>query len=355
MSDLITLPRKSAEFESYLRGSFSKELRALPLQTLNVNSPTEAVTFQILPLSAINRPGLLSRLLVIFKVRSFLWVLLPMFVVLAKNIDLGTVVDPWVVAFATVGVLFALMAMNLRNEYFDHMKGADRVLPESGTGAIQKGWVTAAEVQAYSIMWLVLALAMAALVTFAYAKVVLVALVAFNLGVWAQFQKSASFKYHIGGELSFYILIGPLLTIGYQLSMGRDWDSESMAIGAVWGLFVLFLHHVRNFLNILSSTQAGFSNTINWLGFDRSRRLLAGWWYFAVIACSAYQHFYGGFKKGLLTFAILVVAGIPFVQNLKKLSSPVGGQIRRVYRQGYFLFLLATGLWFLESLWLIIR
>lgn len=354
MSELITLPRNSPEFESYLRGNFSKEKRALPMQTLNVNSPSETVTFRVLPLTQIQRPGFFVRLLTVFKVRSFLLVLLPMFVVLAKNLTTRQIQDPVVVTLSTIGVLFALLSMNLRNEYVDHIKGVDRVLSETGSRAIQKGWVSAAQVQFYSSIWLALALLCSLPVLFATPKVLLVILPAIAVGLWAQFKKSDSFKYQRGGEFSLFLLLGPFLCLGYQQSMGVDWDWQTLWTGVLWGLLVLFLHHVRSFLDIFSSTQAGFTNTINWLGFDKSRRLLAAWWGCVVVGSTMFHGFYSSLQIAILNFIFLGAAAVPFTINLKKLSSPMGSQMRVVYRRGYFLFLLATGLWFFESLWSIL-
>lgn len=351
MSELVTLTKNSPEFESYMLGTFATDKRALPVQTLNVNSASETVTFRITPLAQIERPGTLKVLLQTFKVRSFLLVFLPLFLVLTKNIADKTFFEPLTTIVATLGVLVAFIAVNLRNDYMDHMKGVDRVLPNSGSRAIQKGWVTAAQVRSYSTLLLFVAILSALPIVFAFPVISIPIAGGLVLGLWAQFQKTNSFKYQIGGELLIFLLLGPLLTIGYQLSMGAPYDPESFWLGCLWGWLVLFVVHLRNFANILPSAQAGFTNTVNWLGFDKARRLIAIWWFLFVVFNFIYHAMFAALYWGFYLSLVLLFVSVSFILKLKGLSSPVGSDLRAVYRSGYYLFLIAMGLWVFECLW----
>jgi 1,4-dihydroxy-2-naphthoate octaprenyltransferase len=171
------------------------------------------------------------------------------------------------------------------------------------------------------------------------------------VGLWAQFQKQNSFKYQIGGELAIFVLLGPLLTLGAQMAMGGGYDPQVVWLGCLWGWAVLFVVHLRNFRNILPSLQAGFSNTVNWLGFDKARRLLALWWGLLLVFNFAYFYFYNDVLVGAAISSFLLLASIPFVIKMKNLSSPVGSDMKSAYHSGVYLFLLAMGLWILQCLW----
>ncbi|MEN0058789.1 MAG: prenyltransferase [Bdellovibrio sp.] len=351
MSELRTLSRSSAEFEAYLLGTFSRTHRAVPVQTLNANSGSETVTFRIVPLEQISRPSGWMIALKTLKVRSFILVMVPLFVVLTKNTVDRTLADGLTTLIATIGVLFAFAAVDLRNDYMDHIKGVDRIFQNSGSRAIQNGWLTAAQVKALSVAFLVVALLCAMSLIVAFPVLAGVMAVALVVGVWAQFQKKNSFKYQIGGELALFVLLGPLLTVGYQLAMGVHFDRDSFWIGCLWGWLVLFVLHLRNFVNLLPSVQAGFSNTVNWLGFDRSRRMLALWWGLFIVFNCLYHVFYAGLIWGVFfTFALLVIS-IRFILRLKALSSPVGSEVHSIFRSGLYLFLFAISLWVIECLW----
>lgn len=355
MSQLVTLSKSSPEFESYLLGTFSKDQRALPVQTLNVNSASETVTFRIVPVDSLQRPSFFAVFLQTFKVKSFLLILVPLFLVLTINIADSAPIDPQTTVLATVGVLLAFVAVNLRNDYMDHMKGVDRVLEKSGSRAIQNGWVTAAQVKFYSSVLLALAILCAIPIAVALPEVVWVLGASVAVGLWAQFKKQNSFKYRIGGELALFLMFGPFLTVGYQQAMGLLWDAESVALGCLWGWLVLFVVHLKNFANILPSAQAGFTNTINWLGFDKSRRLLAFWWGAFVFFNLVYHGVYAGQYWGFYASVVLIFLSFSFIARLKNISSPAGSELQGVYRSGFKLFLTTIGLWVFECLWYLLQ
>ena len=133
--------------------------------------------------------------------------------------------------------------------------------------------------------------------------------------------------------------------------MGARFDQESLWLGVVWGWGVLFVVHLKNFTDILPSSQAGFRNTVNWLGFDNARRLLAFWWLSFVGMNLVYHYLFAGRYWGFyLSLAVLFVS-TSFIVKLKSISSPVGGELLQVYKYGLTLFLVTVGLWVFECLW----
>ena len=61
MKRLVTLTKANSEFESYLLGSFSRTERAIPVQSLNISTGAEQVTFEIVAIEEIQVPKLFSK------------------------------------------------------------------------------------------------------------------------------------------------------------------------------------------------------------------------------------------------------------------------------------------------------
>lgn len=346
-----TLQKSDADFESYLLGTFSETHRAIPIQTLNVNSPSETVTFKIVKVEDIEYPGALVFFARAFRLHHLLMILFPLLLVLTKNTTDKHLPDSVAVLLATLGVVFGFVAAGFRNDYMDHIKGMDRICQDVGSRVIQLGWLTACEVRRYSYFFLFLALCCAVPVVWSVPEVGVIVALALLVGLWAQFTKRHSFKYQIGGELAIFVLLGPLLTTGYQMALGAGFDWEVVYLGAIWGWMILFLIHLKNFGQIMILSQAKFQNTITWLGFDRSRKLLGAWWLIFIILYFAYHCRFAGFYFGwYMSLAILFLSSRYFIR-VRNISSPVGSDLIKIQAIGRRLYLLVVGIWTFESLW----
>lgn len=341
-SQLRTLEKGSADFQAYLLGTFSQTERALPVQSLNVNSQSESVTFRIVPTTQITRPPRIIFWVQFFKIKNFLLVLFPLFLITVKNLSNNTLIDPLAGLISAVGIFFAFVSLSLRNDYLDHVRGIDRVLTNRGSRAIQNGWATAASVRRKAIVFLVLALLLAVPVLVTFPAVFMPLIVGLAAGAWA---------YQLGGEFSLFLLLGPVLTVGYQLSMGMHFDLESLLLGGLWGWLVLYLTHLKNLASIIASSQARFKNTVNRLGFDKARRLIAVWWILFVVFYGAYHLFYSSLILGLYGTVLLTFITFRLVFKLKKLSTPAGSEMKVVYDSGRRLFQIAVIMWTLENFW----
>lgn len=351
MTEVKTLSKGSPEFESYLLGSFSRTHRALPIQTLNANSSLETVTFEIVPVPEIKRPSFAILISHLLKVRAFILILFPVYLILVKNNADGTIEDPMVVLVSTFGILSAYIAVNLRNDYTDHMKGLDRINRQAGSRVIQKGWMTASEVRSFAHFFVVLAFFLAGLVIFAFPMVIGVVLLTTMVGIWAQFLKKGSFKYHKGGEFFVFLLLGPLLTTGYQISISGFWDIESLYLGIIWGWLVVFLQHLKNFEYIMINSQAGYQNTVTWLGFDKTKVLLKVWWLIFMAMFITYHLRYSGVFWTWFVCTVLSFCTLPFFISLNNLRSSIGSDLLRSRRLGYNLVLITLFLWAAENIW----
>lgn len=351
MSELLTLEKSHPDFEKYLLGSFSKTKRALPTQTLNVSSPHERVTFRIVDVDKIAKPFMVLRWIQLFKVKNFLLVLFPIFLISVKNFSTGKVVDPLLSLLAAAGVLFLHVAVNLRNDFDDHMNGLDRINSKAGSRAIQSGWVTAHQVRTLSWFFVALGVLCGAPVLKTFEPVVAgVSILLFVLffGV----RRASLGKYYRGhNEAVAFFLLGPLLTIGYDWAMIGGFDFETIAIGALVGWLAIFTLHLKNFEQIMVQSQASFVNVINKIGFDKSRRLLTWWWAIFFVTFLIYHHNYlSQFWTGV-DFLLLSILSIPFVTRLWHMQSSVGSDVVRVVRRGRILYLMVISLWFIETMW----
>ncbi len=354
MSQFVTLEKKSPEFNKFLRGTFSKTQRALPVKSLNVNTDQESITFQVVDVSEIKKPSLLTVWMKAFRPRSFLMVLFPMFLIASKNIVDNTVIDPETLFLATMGVLFLFTAFNLRNDYVDHMKGFDRIDPQLGSRPIQAGWLTAESVRKAGHWFLFLSFLTAFPIFIAFPPVLFFVVLAALISYLVLFRVNFSFKEAAGGELGILILVGPLLTSGYELSFTGTVRTETLVIGIIWGCMVLLPIHLRNLELIVSQSQAGLHNMVNYFGFDKGKRLIGYWWIFCLGGFIGYHFEYAGDFFFWFYGLFMIFVTFLFLQDLSQLKSPAGSRMLALRNKGKYLLAFIMSLWVIEVLWYLV-
>jgi 1,4-dihydroxy-2-naphthoate octaprenyltransferase len=351
VSRFVTLSKKDSEFQSYLLGTFSETERALPIQSLNVNTLNEQVTFKIVPISSLAMPTFMQKWLTILRVHTLTLVLLPIFLVLVKNLADAERFNYVVALCSCVGVALLHCAVNLRNDFYDHLSGIDRVNPERGSRAIQQGWITASQVKKLS--WFIMILSLVAGLPALVNEPRLILLVALSaIGVfWGYSASPSGFKYPRWNEFGAFILLGPLLTVGFEMSGKRDFDFETVFLGSLCGWLTVFLIHLKNFESILVQSQAELRNTINWLGFDKAKKMLLLWWLTFIFLFSSYHSLYSGKFWTVVSTLFVSIASIPFMIRLSSMESPIGSQITLLIRRGRFLYFTTLSIWLIENIW----
>lgn len=351
MTDLLTLSKQHPDFHKYLDGTFSKTVRALPIQSLNVDSINEQVTFQLVKVEEIKTPLFIPRWAKILRLNSVLLVAFPLFLVLAKNWMDGAVSDPISGVLAAAGAMLLFVGVNLRNDYVDHMRGLDRIHPQAGSQAIQKGWITAKSVNQWAITFAVAGFLLGLPAVVRYLQVLWPVVVLTVLAVVGLTQFKAGRKLRRWSEFSAFLLIGPLLTFGFQTSLGAKIDWEVFWLGAAAGWLAVFHIHLKNFLQLMVNTQGEFRNTVTGLGFEKAKHLLLGWWAVFLLLFNSYHFVYAStywawaalFASGLSSFAT--------VSTVLSLKSPVGSGMQRLESQGRWMLLFVVFFWFVENLW----
>jgi 1,4-dihydroxy-2-naphthoate octaprenyltransferase len=353
--DLITVSRRDPQFQSYLLGTFSRTERALPVQSLNVNTDSEKVTFHIVATGKIHKPSVGIRWAQILKLHNLYLAALPIFAILLKDGASGTLIHRWTTLASVLACLLLMMAVNLRNDFIDYSSGLDRVHPHSGSRAIQKGWVTAAQVKRFSDALLILGIlcglpALGQNYRILYLIGALILLAAVGLASYR-----TGLKYRHWSELTAFLLLGPLLTEGIQMSATGGFDFQSLAIGVITGWYAVFYLHLKNFSQLMVNHQASFKNTMTWLGFEKGKNLLLIWWSLFLVLLISYHFYFSDRVWRSLMIAMSLVAFFLFLHRLRHLTSPVGSAMRFMVsttRQLVFALLSLWLLGMLASLWM---
>lgn len=353
-NNLRTLSRTDADFSSYLLGTFSETERAIPLQTLNANSQSEQVTFQIVSIKDISQPSFFKKWIEVFKFRSFLLVGFPIFAILTKNLIDDVEMDPIVTLSSVFGCFAILIGANLLNDYFDHMRGLDRIHPDQQRKPIQKGWVTAQATKNWALVYLILGIVLGIPAVFLEPTLLwLIAIpTAVALGAWLTRQKGLKFRR--GAEYLIFLLTGPLLTVGFQLAISGEIDPEACWIGVLTGWFAVFLVHIKNFECLMVNAQAGLESTVVRLGFDKSRRLLAIWWGLFLLNFAIFHAVYAMTEWSIASFLLPPIVSYSFFKKLYSLSSPAGSEMKQFAKIARSVAVVVLGWWLVENFWLLL-
>lgn len=347
--EMITISKGDPGFDKYLLGSYSDQTRALPVSSMNVNSNLETITFKLVSKSEIKRP--LFYFLGLIKPRLMLLLLIPIFTIFTLAHSRGLVIDPLLPIFSAISILLAGVAVSLMNDFSDHMNGIDRLLPKELYRPIQKGWVSAWNVKVLSYFFIGLSFLFVVPIFFIYPFLLIYFLGTLILGVYAQFRNDQSFKHQRFGEVVLFILLGPVLSMGFMSSIsGLVIDVQSIWFGLFWGVFSLHLIHVQNFETLLVNSQAGVVNTTTVLGFDRSKMLLFGSWIFIGVLYALLELNWGT-KRIFMFWCFLFLITVPLLfRALKNSKSPLGSCKSLVCRLSYYLIILAEIFFFTRSL-----
>lgn len=353
MSELITLSKNDPRFRAYIEGTFSRDLRALPIQSLNVNTDLEQVTFRIFPTETMAPPFLGLHWLQVLKVRNFLLVAFPIFLVFVKDQLEGFLPDPLTAVLSSLGVLCLMAAANLRNDYQDHLSGLDRLHPHSESHAIQKGWVTAAQVHRWSFVYLIAGVCFGLPSFFLYPKVLVLVGAFALLGVLGMTSYQMGLKYRRWSEWTVFFLLGPLLTLGIHFSLGKNFDYQTVWIGILTGWMAVFYLHLKNFDQLMINDQAQFQNTMTWLGFEKGKKYLLFWWLLYVLLFQIYHFEFSSLYWQAVYLAGHLMVSLVFWKVIRSLKSPLGSKMKALSQIGYRAILLSMGLWILQSLTLL--
>jgi 1,4-dihydroxy-2-naphthoate octaprenyltransferase len=354
MGDFITLKKKDVDFEKYLLGTFSSNQIALPVQSLNINTEQEEITFNIVDCREIKRPSLFSFWVQVLKLRNLVLVLLPLLLVATKNWIDETMYDAVTGVCAAVAALLLHVSINLRNDFIDHVTGLDRIHPQAGSRAIQKGWIRAISVKNMSQATMIAGVVLGFPALLFYQEVLFVVIVTLSLGFFGIYFFKSGLKLRRWSEVFSFFLLGPLLTMGFQGALGASIDLEALLLGIVTGWFAVYYIHIKNFEMLMINSKAKIENTISLFGFEKSKKLIFFWWTSWLCMVAVYHWW---FCSHWWTYAFVLISLLlisPLYFALKSVDSPVGSSMVKAVRTAKYLYIFVIAFWLLESYWYLV-
>jgi 1,4-dihydroxy-2-naphthoate octaprenyltransferase len=351
MGELITVSKSDPNFEKYLLGTFSKEKRALPVESLNVNTEKEEVTFNLVDHKEIEKPNFIIMWAQIFKFRNFILVLLPIFLVSTKNWIDETMQDPLIGLMGALGSVFLHASITLRNDFIDHIIGFARIHPQSGSRAIQKGWIRAITLKKLSTALMISGVLLGFPALLAYKEVLYVTVISLVLGFVGVMTFKSGLKLRKWSEIFSFFLLGPLLTIGYQGALGGGFDLEVIFIGILTGWFAVYYIHIKNFEMLMVNSKAKITNSISAMGFEKSKGLIKFWWIAWLLMVDLYHWVYCSHWWAYMMIFASILLTLPLVFSLNVTDSPVGSSMARTVKTARYLYIFLISLWALESSW----
>ena len=283
-----TISSVHPDFMSYLDGSFSAEMRALPVRSMNADARSEmapgsnrdVVTFELISIRDIRNPSPFQLFWILLRPSTLILSLGPMMVIFAGILfkiglsdQSGLSLVPWWMSIgALIGVLSLQVSVNLFNDYFDHIRGKDRLSARGGSRAIKNGWVAARTLKhaAWGLFGFSVLLGAPVVMTH-FSAFILVAILALLAALEFASQK-LGLKYRGFGEILAFAMTGPLLTVGFSWALIGTATWAQAAMGVVFGSISLMYYHAANFENIMPDDQAGISTWATRTGFDASKK-----------------------------------------------------------------------------------
>lgn len=269
--EYITLTRNDPEFESYLLGTFSQKLRALPVETFHPQTVRERVTFRLVPREKVSAPPWWK--IYFWSCRPELLGLTmgPSIAAWLSNHDRFVEWTRWPSWFALLGVFFLHTAAFLMNDVQDHLRGLDRLNRRRGSQVIQRGWVSAAAMKKWA--WLNLSLAVLFGVP-AFLNAPLQLSIVCGGAILCMFALLFNRGARWGvSDLALGLLFGPLLSCGIALASFGICDWRDVVIGLAFGSLTAWVLQVRQIENLFRSQATGFRTFLGFWSFDRARAI----------------------------------------------------------------------------------
>jgi 1,4-dihydroxy-2-naphthoate polyprenyltransferase len=334
MERFKTLSRVDPEFLSYLDGTFSSTHIARPMRTMNVATAREEVTFEIVPLKEVNRPAIFKVIWTAARPSSLILSLGPVLSSILLAWMLGHIIETAKVVPAVAGILFFHLGMNFLDDYFDHRRGIDRLNPRSGSRAIQNGWIRGRTMFHAGLGLLGLSILLGLPIILGKPVLFLAAALFALLIGWGFSSQTARLKYRGFGELTTFILSGPLLTVGFVWACIGYFSWEYFFLGCAFGFTTVLYYHLKNIENIMVDSQAETRTLATRLGFDSSKTLVVAFAAFSSLSILMFDWAMDTHGYYILVLVAHVFALVPIAHRLVKAPSPLSSELREIRARG---------------------
>ncbi len=256
---------------------------------------------------------------------------------IARSQATGELIELKLACLTVIGILALHAAVNLFNDYHDHMRGWDLVREHGGARVISRGWLRAKDVHRAAWAAFLIAIAAGAPVVFSnFSSGLLLAL--FALVAVLEFAISRfGLKYRGFAEVTAWFMFGPLLTGGFMWAMTGQVSFHALALGAVYGSLALLCLHLKNFERILVDGRAGLRTWPVRAGFDASKTFTI-FCLGLILAAQAFVFVIVDPAAERIVSILAVSLGMgPLASRVMKLKSPLAGRMHGLHRAGLLL------------------
>jgi hypothetical protein len=308
MENFVTVDKNSKEYYNYLKGTFSKDFLAIPVQTHASQEAGARVTFEIKAKTKLN---FFEHVFVIIRLMRL--ELLPL--------TFGPLLTTWallpnpestLLLRLMVSLIFIHSGVFLLSDYRDFISGVDQMRESNGTKLLLTGKVR--PIEAFLFGLLLVSLGLYFVMPWILQKPIL-SLWALVTGALALFGHAAS---RLG--LSVFLCFGPLLVTGVALSFNMPLnlllEAPVPALSLLHGLGALFYLHVRQFNSVMDDHMAKVRTYATRVGFDRARYLL----FFEVVIVTAIFIF---FSVNLFISFAAAIQGAWMALAVRKAKTPI--------------------------------
>ncbi len=327
-----TIKKSDALFQLYLDGDIDTEHRAISIKSYNLGEADEAVTFEIRTLKSILKPTYFQLYRELFKIKTFILILFPFFFVLTAQVS-DAQFDVLSAGLSVIAALLLFVGLNIRNDALDHYNGFDRVNLDLSHKPIRMGWMTARDCMKLSGKLILLSAFMALPIVLLYPQVLYVVVSAVALFVSGHFTNKNTYKNQHWGELVLYLMMGPLLFVGFELASGLQLSLSVVVLSFIWGWAAMYLVHVNNFVHMMTSSQHNIKNTVTNYGFDLAQKFLIVFWALLICFVAAYFIYFGSHVLVWSSYMALVVFSALLFVHILKIQSPMGSGLLKVKQQ----------------------
>lgn len=328
----------------YLENS-AAQFRAVPVESQNINTELEMVTFEIKEISEFAGITLKQKIVPLLKLNKFLYFFFPIFYVVTQAWLQAYEVDAITMLLAWLSVTFLFLAVNLRADYIDHMIGLDRILKKTATKPVSLGWVSAYRVKQFSYLFFGVSVILGIPIVVAFPITLLAMACATVIIFWAVLRQRQSFRSHFFGDIGWSLLLGPILSVGFELSIRGTTTTQTLLFGLVWGVVVFYRIQLQNFEVIMEASMAKIKNGITWLGFDKGKELILGLWVASIILFTVFHLIYSHWLYWISTVVLCLIFTHRSRRSYQNLKSPMGSEMSLFIKDFHQLYVLLTALW----------
>jgi 1,4-dihydroxy-2-naphthoate polyprenyltransferase len=183
--------------------------------------------------------------------------------------------DGWTFLTTLITVMLLRAGTFLINDYYDYIKGADledSYLPANG---LQLGMLTPRQVHFAGLFCYVVACVLGSYLVHVGGMLVLVLGVVGLVAGYLYSGTRFALAYHRLGEVTVFLLTGPLLTLGSYYVMVRIPYLHVFLHGIAFGLLSAAALHINNMRDMEHDRKIGKHTLATWLGMRKSKWLYA--------------------------------------------------------------------------------